>query len=517
MQLSRLRFSPIAYLLIAGAAVLTVLPYGEALSKFIDIWNLQPEYSHGVLIPFLSGWLIWRQRAELRALPFTGSWAGLWLIGVGAFLALLGDLATIYWIVQYGFLFALYGVVLCLTGGAVFRRLWVPLLILVFMIPLPAFFSNPLSLQLQLLSSQIGVWFIRAAGISVFLEGNVIDLGSMQLQVAEACDGLRYLFPLMTLAFVMAYLFQASLLRKLLLFFASIPIAILMNSLRIGAIGITVEYWGQRMAEGVLHEFEGWVVFMLSTAALVGVAALTRRRGMSLRDAFNPPEPIIDKAAPAGHSRQDLPRSFIGATALVAVAAALHFMLPTRSEISPVRAALDEFPTQLAGWRGERSPLERVYLDALQLDDYLMANYRSSPAAAPLNFYVAWYGSQRSGRSVHSPRACIPGGGWVITSLEQRELDVGGGKVPVNRAVVELAGSRQVVYYWFEQRGRRLNSEYLVKWYILWDALTRNRSDGALVRLSVPVRGANGEAEADRSVAQFAAAALPLLTRYVPD
>ncbi len=101
---------------------------------------------------------------------------------------------------QYGFLVALYGVVLALTGGKVFRRLWMPLLILVFMVPLPAFFNNSLSLQMQLWSSWLGVAFIRMAGISVFLEGNVIDLGTLQLQVAEACDGLRYLFPLMTLA-----------------------------------------------------------------------------------------------------------------------------------------------------------------------------------------------------------------------------------------------------------------------------------------------------------------------------
>jgi exosortase D (VPLPA-CTERM-specific) len=515
MQTHRPRFSTASYLLIGAAAILTVLPYREALSKFIDIWNLQPEYSHGILIPFLSGWLIWRQRAELHSLPFKGSWAGLWLIALGAFFALIGDLATIYWIEQYGFLFALYGVVLSLTGGAVFRRLWIPLAILVFMIPLPQFFSNNLSLQLQLLSSQIGVAIIRLAGISVFLEGNVIDLGALQLQVAEACDGLRYLFPLMTLAFVMAYLFQSTLARRMILFFVSIPIAILMNSLRIGAIGITVEYWGQRMAEGLLHEFEGWVVFMLSTAALVGVAALLRPKGLPLRDAFTPPTaPLAQQAA--GPERQALPRPFVAATALVAIAAVLHFMLPARVEVTPQRTGLDDFPTQVGGWHGERSTLESVYLDALQLDDYLMANYRRG-SDAPLNFYVAWYGSQRSGRSVHSPRACIPGGGWQIRSFEARELQVGNTKLPVNRVVVELGTSRQVVYYWFDQRGRRLNNEYLVKWFIFWDALTRNRSDGALVRLSMPVAGSDGEVKADRAVAQFAAAAMPLLTRYVPD
>jgi exosortase len=163
--MQRLRFSPLAYFLIAAAALLALLPFRDALSKFIDVWNLQPEYSHGVLIPFLAIYLIWRRRYELRTLPFTGSWHGLWLLGAGVALWLLGDLSTIYWIVQYGFLLALYGVVLSLTGGVVFRRLWMPLLILVFMIPLPAFFNNGLSLQMQLWSSWLGVAIIRAADI----------------------------------------------------------------------------------------------------------------------------------------------------------------------------------------------------------------------------------------------------------------------------------------------------------------------------------------------------------------
>ncbi len=180
----RLRFSPLAYLVIAAAALLTVLPYREALAKFIDIWNLQPEYSHGILIPFLSMYLVWRQRDELRALRFTGSWHGLWLIGAGMFMWLLGDLSTIYWIVQYGFLLALYGVVLSLTGAAVFRRLWMPLAILVFMVPLPAFFNNSLSLQMQLWSSAVGVALIRMAGITVLLAGNVSDLGTLLLPMS---------------------------------------------------------------------------------------------------------------------------------------------------------------------------------------------------------------------------------------------------------------------------------------------------------------------------------------------
>src|ERR1039457_5061617 len=137
------------------------------------------------------------------------------------------------------------------------------------MVPLPEFLYQNVSAELQLLSSEIGVWFIRLFGISVYLEGNVIDLGAYRLQVAEACSGLRYLFPLMIIGFLVAYFFKTAFWKRALLFLSSIPITILMNSLRIGAIWLMVEHWGESMEEVSVHEFQGWVVFMASGALLV--------------------------------------------------------------------------------------------------------------------------------------------------------------------------------------------------------------------------------------------------------
>lgn len=518
----RFHFTPPALALIGAAIVLTVLPFGEALTRLFDVWNLQPEYSHGILIPLISLFLIWQQRQKLARTPFEGSWTGLVVMGVGFGLWLVGELSTIYVIVQYSFLLVLYGLIATLVGWRVFRQLWMPLLVLVFMVPLPAFFSNTLSLQLQLLSSAVGVWIIRLFGISVFLEGNVIDLGSYQLQVAEACDGLRYLFPLMTLAFIVAYFFRAPFWKRAVLFAASVPIAILMNSFRIGAIGVTVEYWGVRMAEGLLHDFEGWVVFMLSTGVLLGVAALLARLGTprsSLRDALSlslhAEEP--KSAAEGAAAARPLPQSFLVATALVATASISAFTLPARAEETPpARTPLVQFPSDIGAWHGRRQPIEHIYLDALKLDDYLMADYLDV-SGVPVNFYVAFYDSQRRGRSVHSPRSCMPGGGWVIRAFEQKTLTAGGRAIPANRAVIELGDRKQVVYYWFQQRGRAVTNEYLVKWYIFWDALTRNRTDGALVRLSVPVLPGMDESSADAQVSRFAAAVVPGLGAYIPD
>ena len=106
-------------------------------------------------------------------------------------------------------------------------------------------------------------------GISVYLEGNVIDLGSYKLQVVEACSGLRYLFPLVSLSFIAAYIYHGAFWKKAIIFLSSIPITVLMNSFRIGVIGVLVEYGGPGQAEGFLHDFEGWIIFMACIAILV--------------------------------------------------------------------------------------------------------------------------------------------------------------------------------------------------------------------------------------------------------
>ena len=518
---TRWRFSPAALALVTAGIAVAMLPFLNALRDLFMVWNLQPEYSHGILIPLVALFLIWREREWLARTPFQGAWSGMLLVVAGLLFWLIGELSTIMAITQYAFLFVLYGLIASLTGWAVFRRLWMPLLILVFMIPLPAFFSNTLSLKLQLLSSEVGVWLIRLFGISVFVEGNVIDLGAYKLQVAEACNGLRYLFPLMTLAFIVAYFFRAPLWKRVFLFAASIPIAIVMNSLRIGAIGITVEYWGVRMAEGLLHEFEGWAVFMLSTLVLFGVGALLARFGSPrtrLRDSLTFDfGPALKSKDESPRERRLVPQSFIAAAAIASAASISAFTLPTRlAEAAPAHEPLVEFPARVGDWKGRPEHMESIYLDALKLDDYVLANY-SDGAGLPVNFYVAWYESQRKGRSVHSPRSCMPGGGWIIRSLEERTLTADGRQVPVNRAVIELGNQRQVVYYWFQQRGRAMTNEYLVKWYIFWDALTRNRTDGALVRLTTPVMPGTNIESAGAQLVKFASAVLPKLGAYVPD
>ena len=168
--------------------------YFDALVELQSLWERREEYSHGYLIPLVALFLLWQNRSELAGQAFSGSWWGVVLFLFGAVVFIMGDLGTLYVVQHYSLILVLGGLGLALTGWEGVRLWWAALFVLLFMIPLPPFLYNNLSGELQLLSSELGVIVIRLFDISVFLEGNVIDLGSYKLQVVEACDGLRYLF-----------------------------------------------------------------------------------------------------------------------------------------------------------------------------------------------------------------------------------------------------------------------------------------------------------------------------------
>lgn len=499
-----------------AVAVVAVI-FADALGNLLRTWERE-EYSHGYLIPFVALFLIWQKKDVLERLPFTGSWAGFALCVLGSLIFVAGDLSAVHIIGQYALVVMIAGLALALLGWQGFRVILVPLLILGFMVPLPGTLYGGLSNSLQLISSEIGVAVIRLFGISVYLEGNVIDLGSFKLQVVEACSGLRYLFPLMTFGFIIAYFYRAPMWKRALVFLSTVPITILMNSFRIGVIGVMVEYWGQSMAEGFLHDFEGWVVFMACTVILLGEIWLLSRFGkprQSFASALN-----ISMPAPTPRDAQvqarALPTAYLTALGLIVLVMIVVPMLPKQAGVIPERQQLSSFPLALGDWKGRFDPMEQQFIDALNFDDYLMANY-FGPERQPVNFYVGWYATQNKDKVPHSPRGCIPAGGWQIVSMERATVDLREGlTLPVNSAIIQKGRDRQLVYYWFEQRGRMLTNEFAVKWYIFQDSITQGRTDGALIRLVTPLPEGADMSEAHRRLSDFTRRVQPELERFVP-
>jgi exosortase D (VPLPA-CTERM-specific) len=504
----------------AFAALVLAVIFQDTFSMLRTKWHLE-EYSHGILIPGIAAYLLWTRRAQFASMPFEGSWTGVAMVGLGLIIFFLGTLAAITTVDAYALVIVIAGCVLAVMGWKAFRWALVPIAMLLLMNPLPQFLYANISAQLQLISSQIGVAFIRLLGISVYLEGNVIDLGSYKLEVAEACSGLRYLFPLMSVGAIMAYLINGKAWLRTVVFASTIPIAILMNSVRIGVIGVLVDRYGQEQATGFLHFFEGWVVFMICLALLTLEAwGLLRLSGdkRRFRDMF-----VVDQTPPKASEslaqQRKIAAPALGAVALLLLAVYPALAIPTRAEIKVARSSFATFPMQLGQWRGRPEPIDKIYLDYLQLDDYVNANY-VQPAKPAVNFYTAWYGSQRTGVSTHSPAGCMPAGGWLIKSFEQSQLkgvSQAGVPLTVNRVVIQQGSTKQLVYYWFQQRGRDITNEYLVKWYLFWDSLTRSRTDGALVRIITPIAQDESMDLADARLTEFTHHVVSGLPSFVPN
>ena len=485
-----------------------------------DDWP-SDEYNHCYLIPFISLFLLATRARDLGAVAWEGSVAGLWILGLSFVLLVLGEFSAIYTISQVGFVIGVNGAALAVFGRPFYRIAWPALVYLIFLVPLPDFLQVKLSAELQLISSSLGVGVVRLFGLPVYLEGNVIDLGAFQLAVAEACSGLRYLFPLMSFGFLCAVLYQAPLWQRVVVFLSSIPITVLMNSLRIGIIGILVNDFGIEQAQGFVHDFEGWVVFMVCVGILFFemfiLARLSGRRLLKSLRMDTPPLPELLRIL----GSQPVHRLALAGAGLVVAGGLLSAGLDKREDLVPRRGQLATFPLRIGPWTGTEIYVEPLILEGVKADDTLLANYdRGAADPEPVILWIAYYSSQRSGRAVHSPKVCLPGGGWEIQSFEERQLEgvaPGGPPLPVNRVIIGLGEERQLVYYWFAQRGRTLTNEYLVKWYIFWDALTRNRTDGALVRLTTPVdEGASGVAAADKRLLDFVSDVDPTLAYFIP-
>jgi exosortase D (VPLPA-CTERM-specific) len=522
--------------------------YGDSLAFLFGYWTESEDYSHGIFVPLISVFLIWQARHRIAKADAEMSWWGLGAILAGLVLYWIGELATVYVLQHLSLWLVIVGLVIASIGIRRARAIAFPLSYLVTSIPLPVFLYASLSSQLQLWSSALGVACLQLVGVTAFRDGNVIDLGAVQLQVVEACSGIRYLLPLTSLALLCAYLFKDRMWKRVILVLSSIPISIVVNGFRIGMIGVLVEWYGQGAAEGFYHLFEGWVLFMASLGLLIlemwGLAKIgtTGDRSSVLSrftwidqspdtipavspQPYHPPFPVSVTSRHDSNLRPSIaPRLFpnpayLSSVALLVPLAFASTLLVEREEISPSRAVFVDFPMQFNGWKGVSLSLEKQYIDALRFDDYMLADFRSGDGQ-PVNLYAAYYQSQRKGQSAHSPQSCLPGGGWEINSINSMDLPASPGMVRslhVNRALIQKDSQKQIVLYWFKQRDRILTNEYLVKVFLFWDALSRGRTDGALVRIASLVGPGETEDIVDQRLLRFVSTIEPELNRYVPD
>ncbi len=496
--------------------------------SLVDAWST-PEYSHGPLIPVISLYLFLRELRMVQDDPKSASitglakdlWPGVFIGLFALIIAILGNLSRIPDIVTYAYIIWVAGVVLVIFGWKRGIKHMLPVFHLVFMLPLPQVLYWQMTTFLQGVSSELGVAFVRLMDVPVFLEGNVIDLGVYKLQVAEACSGLRYLFPILSFSYLFSILYRGPVWHKALLLIAAAPLTVFMNSVRIGIIGVLVNSYGIEHAEGFLHFFEGWVIFISCIGILFAMAWGLQRmvaNPLPLSEAIDLDTDGLWRIL--GQVRQINASAafttFVGLTAAVGLSLSLAGGANT-TQIQ--RETFSLFPARLDGWSSVTTKLEPDIEQVLAADDYLNTNFLARDTL-PVNMFVAFYHNQTDGQGIHSPEVCLPAGGWEIFDLRQHQVDFPDtqyGSFSVNRAVIQKGLQKQLVYYWFEQRGKRMTNDFRAKLSVLYDSLTLGRTDGALVRYVTPIGPKETEADAEARLMEIVTKSLKRLPEFVPN
>ena len=263
-----IKTSRLPWLPYASIAVLLAVLYYRVVIKLVYDWYTLPDYSHGFLVPLFAAFLVWDKRKAITETPIKPTWAGIVLVVFAIGVLILGVYGVELFTARISFVLLLTGIIWTLLGSAMLRELRFPLMVLVLAIPFPAIVFNQITFPLQLFASKIASQILPLLGVPVLLEGNVIRLPVMPLEVAEACSGIRSLMSLFTLAVFYGYFLEKTTIRRIILALASIPIAVTANALRIVGTGLCVQYWDPDKALGFFHEFSGWVMFVISLGCL---------------------------------------------------------------------------------------------------------------------------------------------------------------------------------------------------------------------------------------------------------
>lgn len=256
--------------------LLLIAVYAPLLAGLARQWGTDPDMSHGFFVLPVAALVVWRRRGELAAIPRVPNWWGFAIAACGAVQMLLGTLGAQIFVARTAFLVSLAGAVLWLGGTRALRILAFPLLLLLFLFPIPAIVYARITLPLQIFASATAETALNWIGIPVLRAGNILELPHQRLSVVEACSGIRSLLSLAFLSLVYAYFFDQRVATRWILLAATVPIAIAANAARITLMGL----FG---LEGASHLFEGWVLFVVALGLLVTIHLGVCRRLIAQR------------------------------------------------------------------------------------------------------------------------------------------------------------------------------------------------------------------------------------------
>ena len=284
------------FLLVAVVAAL----YGPILYKLVNQWYNDADYSHGFLVPLLSAYLIWRKRDTLAKVPRRPSFWGMFVVLGSLGVLFLGSLGAELFLSRVSLIGVICGLIVYFAGWAMLWALAFPIAFLLFAIPIPVLIYNEIVFPLQFIASSFATRTLEILNLfPIMREGNVLIMPGMRLEVVEACSGIRSLMSLLALAAGYGYLTERSVAVRWFMFLAMIPLAIISNGTRVMITALMTNYIGPKAAEGFMHEFSGWVIFVVATVLFLALHSLTVviRKKLGWMPQDNSPSPNSGAAA----------------------------------------------------------------------------------------------------------------------------------------------------------------------------------------------------------------------------
>jgi len=493
---------------LALVALAFAFAYSPVVPLLISTWSY-PDFSHGVIVPFVSLYLVWIRRSSLRDLPFEPSLAaGVTVTVAGAVLLLLGTTGSVVIVQEAAAIVLIPGLVLLLLGKKYLRALALPLGYLVLMVPVLTPFLEAIYWPLQLITTKLAALMLPAAGVPVYHNNQFLELPNISLEVAEACSGAQFLVSVFAIAIPLAYISLRGRAARITLFALAFLITIFSNSLRVALIGFLAYTYDKKTAlHGPYHILTGYFVFMVGFVFLfLSAWLIARRSGGAAREEQAGP---AKKPGPgfAGVKRGFQTACILAFVMLAATGTFIHTYEPVHV---PLRKPLSELPLSIDAWKGERISFD---IDRLKVPDAQSETSMlyTGPEGRNIKLYVGYLAAQTQETEIINVHFSD-----LYEKIEQVDISLASGEsMRVNRALVTEGSREFIVTYWYDINGRAVASRHAAKLLGAVGGLIHRRTNGAIVILKSAADGGgiHGDAAGHE---EFTRRLQPVLKGYLP-
>ncbi len=519
-------------------AVSFIFCYAGVITALARQWLYVDIYSHGFLIPFVSGYLAWIRRDQLGQLIPSPNVFGSPVFMIGLFFLLAGDAGAVLLFQELSLIICLIGIVLLLLGSHFLKLLWFPIAYLLFMIPIWGILTGPLHIFFQQLSTALGSALLKLINIPVYRDGIYIELPNITLQVAQACSGLNYLIAVIAIAIPTAYLFLEGRLRRLALICFATFIGIVANGVRVALVGFICNHGLSVNTHGPFHVLQGLFVSFVGFAALfVGLATLRRMKPAAPKRRShrgNTTQPVI------ANRKKNYQLGILIVILLLLAGNFLYFYRP-----NPITLKKDfaHFPLEVGEWRGQDTEPLYTAFRSLGVDHELSRIYET-PKNHKIHLYIGYYESQKQEKELinymteglHLNSSAIESNvdsHNLITTKNlfiPRNTERGSSELPSffsslveektsifnSRLIVPRKAAGWLIFFWYDLNGRITTNPYLAKLYAAWDGLLHRRNNGAIVIVTTELDRMEALSHTLLKTKQFIRKMHPLLGNYLP-